>query len=106
MDDHQIATSVKSIDETVGTLESEAQTSSNLIFLQAFSCTCDSVRVCATLIKNNWKGMKAKQQFSQSKQYDSQISIFDLFQIYRFFFAAFELSRVVDAPQEPVLGAV
>jgi hypothetical protein len=28
------------------------------------------------------------------------------FQIYRFFFAAFELSRVVDAPQEPVLGAV
>jgi hypothetical protein len=75
MDDHQIATSVKSNDETVGTLESEAQTSSNLIFLQAFSCTCDSVRVCATLIKNNWKGMKAKQQFSQAQ---IPLFVFDL----------------------------
>ena len=57
MDDHQIATAanVKRTNgtEDVGTLESEAQTSSNLIFLQAFSCTCDSVRVCATLIRNN-----------------------------------------------------
>lgn len=27
-------------------------------------------------------------------------------EIYRFFFAAFELSRIIDAPQETVFGAV
>lgn len=53
--DNQVAMTTRVIrnEEAVGTVESDAQTSSNLIFLQAFSCTCDSVNVCATLIKNS-----------------------------------------------------
>jgi len=43
---------------------------------------------------------------NETNQSAESARIIAIFQIYRFFLAAFELGRVVDAPQEPVLGAV
>lgn len=82
-------------------LESDVQTSSNLIRLQAPSWTCDSVNVCATLIRNSCRMSINFHRFSINEHENIWLT---LSVHYRGIFTALELGRVVDTAQETVFG--